>query len=213
MQVQGLSDDFLNVHGKDTVMYSRVTDISKTRIDYIFSNTRSCVYFQYLAIEGLDHCIALGRYDVTVSITKDRVPADRYFDGWVISKSLETDEEYLEQAKYMIESVHAEFETGVQDPSFLWLKVKTSLLGLARYREKEIRKLTISKMNMLKEFYASILSEIQKGYDRFSELNEVRKEMNIIYRDLASEKIDKMRSIQIDNHTYDLHKLQNQKKV
>ena len=36
IQVNGLSDDFINVHGKDTIMYSRVTNTSKTRIDYMF---------------------------------------------------------------------------------------------------------------------------------------------------------------------------------
>ena len=213
LQVQGLSDDFLKVHGNDAIMYSRVTEISKTRIDYIFSNTGSCVYFQYLAVQGLDHRVALGKYDVPVRMKKEHIPADRYFDGWVISKYLETDEEFLEQAKYMMEIVHAELKKKEQDPSFLWLKAKTSLIRLAKSREKEIRIESESRMKVLKEFYSSILNEIQKGYDKSNELSEVKKEMNNIYKVNAKEKIDKMRCIQIDEHTYDIHKLRNQKKV
>ena len=48
IRIHGLSDDFLNVHGHDTIMYSRITAISRTRIDYVFSNTQKCTYFQYL---------------------------------------------------------------------------------------------------------------------------------------------------------------------
>ena len=45
MKIHGLSDDFIKVHGKDIVAYSRITEISSTRIDYILSNTNECVYF------------------------------------------------------------------------------------------------------------------------------------------------------------------------
>ena len=56
IQIQGLHDDFLKVHGQNAVMYSRVTPISKTRIDYILSNTSKCSYFQYIDMNlGLDH--------------------------------------------------------------------------------------------------------------------------------------------------------------
>ena len=45
MKIHGLSDDFLNVHG-DIIMYSRITNVSRTRIDYILRNSKACYYFQ-----------------------------------------------------------------------------------------------------------------------------------------------------------------------
>ena len=102
LQVQGLSDDFLNVHGRNVIMYSRITATSKTRIDYIFSNTSSCNYFQYLPVAGLDHCAALARYDINFEIVKEVIPSDRYFQGWVISRFLECDDVFLEQAEFII---------------------------------------------------------------------------------------------------------------
>ena len=48
MQINGLSDDFIKVHGRDQIMYSRITQHSSTRIDYVLSNSNKCYYFQYL---------------------------------------------------------------------------------------------------------------------------------------------------------------------
>ena len=82
LQIQGLSDDFLNVHGNDAVMYSRITPISKTRIDYIFSNSSKCSYFQYIDMNlGLDHCATLARYDISLSLKKEFIPKERFFSG------------------------------------------------------------------------------------------------------------------------------------
>ena len=212
LQVQGLSDDFIKVHGEDTIMYSRVTEVSKTRIDYIFSNSNSCVYFQYIAVSGLDHCVVLSRYEIDFNIDKERVPIDRYLDGWVISNYLDKDEEFLEQAKFVINTGHLEFTKGKHDPAFVWLKVKTALIQLAKAREKDIKNQKYKKMKILQGFYSSVLSGIQKGEDRYDELFEVKIEMNEMYKENAKEKIDKMRSVQIDDHTFDIHKLQNQKK-
>ena len=212
IQVQGLTDDFLSVHGRETVMYSRRTNSSKTRIDYIFSNTGSCYYFQYLPVVGLDHCAALARYEIDINLRYDIVPLDRKFNGWVISKILEKDEEFLDQAEYIIKKVYEESCSNKKDSTFYWLKVKSSLTNLARSREKDIQVEKTKKIEILMGFYSSIMRDIAEGQDCTMELAEVKQSLNRIYRETAREKIDKMKCLIIDNDKYDIHKLQNAKK-
>ena len=65
MQIHGLKDDFLSVHGNEVKMYSRITSISSTRIDYILSNSNACSYFQYIdMLAGLDHKVAIAKYEI-----------------------------------------------------------------------------------------------------------------------------------------------------
>ena len=68
IQLHGLMDDFLKVHGNEMVMFSRQTETSKTRIDYIFSNTNACSYFQYISVDGLDHSAVLASYDINFNV-------------------------------------------------------------------------------------------------------------------------------------------------
>ena len=99
LNINGLSDDFVKIHG-DLVMYSRITNISKTQIDYIFSNSNLCSYFQYIdMLEGLDHKVVIARYDIPMVVLKETIPKDRFFAGWVISRQLECDESFLKQVK------------------------------------------------------------------------------------------------------------------
>ena len=53
---------------------------------------------------------------------------------------------------------------------------------------------------------------MQDGGDYFEELNNIKSKMGMIYQERAKRKVDKMRCIEIDDHTYDIHKLQNQRK-
>ena len=140
LQVQGLSDDFLNVHGNNAIMFSRRTENSETRIDYIFSNSKACIYFQYLSVTGLDHSAALAMYEIDVNVVKEQKPKNRFYRGWVISKCLENDEEFLEQAEFIINHIHDEAIGADKDPSFYWLKLKTALTNLAISREKRYKK-------------------------------------------------------------------------
>ena len=219
LQIYGLSDDFLNVHGKETVMYSRVTEISKTRIDYIFSNSQSCIYFQYLSVNGLDHCASLARYEMTMERDNGfRVPKERYFSGWVMPNRLEKDEEFIDQANYIIKSIHGELvseneaENQDMDPTFYWLKFKSAVVNLAKYRVRELDKYKKNKIKILQGFYSSLVRDIQNGIDCYDKLSEVKIEMNCVYKERSSEMIDRMRCVQIFDHNYDIHKVQNQKK-
>ena len=134
MQIHGLKDDFLNVHGDETVMFSRITNTSKTRIDYALSNTKDCSYFQYLDMTGLDHRAIFVKYDIPLIISKENVPKDKFFPGWVISRRLESDQTFLESAKFIFKSIQEESVLTREDldPSFYWLKSKTAIIGLAK---------------------------------------------------------------------------------
>ena len=230
MQIHGLSDDFLNVHGDDAIMYSRITNTSKTRIDYILSNTNACSYFQYVdMLAGLDHCAVIARYDIPIVVSKEFIPKDSFFSGWVISRCLEVDEVFMKQARFIFQSIKEESDsTGENldpsileesnlsvrnlDPSFYWLKSKTAITSLAKNRELELKKEVRLKIDVLNGFYSSILKDIQNGLNCFKELDDVKQQMDLIYQERSKTKVDKMRGLEIDDSTYDIHKLQNQKK-
>ena len=146
-----MSDDFLKVHGEMTIVYSRITETSKTRIDYIFSNSNSCIFFQYLPVQSLDHQIALPKYEMDIEIRKESIPAERYFNGWVFPKNLENDEDFVEQAKYIVQMIKQ--NSGTHDPSFNWLKLKTSLTHLAKVRQKQIENERNERLLIYKVFF------------------------------------------------------------
>ena len=216
LQIHGLSDDFLNLHGNEAIMYSRITNTSRTRIDYLFSNSKACIYFQYVdMLAGLDHKAIVARYDIPVCSDKEFITKERYFAGWVISRRLEQDNLFLDEAKKIFEHIKLESEEkeiNNFDASFYWLKAKTAIVQLAKRREKELFLEDQNKMNVLKCFYSSLVKDIQKGEDCFLELEKVKTDMNQIYRDRCKQYIDKIRGLEIDDHTYDIHKLQNKKK-
>ena len=216
MKIHGLKDDFISVHGEDTVMYSRITATSKTRIDYILSNSNSCSYFQYIDMQlGLDHCAIFARYDISISVRKKIIPKDKYFAGWVISKCLEFDEVFLVNCNGIFQSVTEELMSNndkTLDPSFFWLKAKTAIVDLAKKREKELVKIENRKIDVLKGFYFSALTDIRNGLDCFQEIESIKSELETIYQEKSKRKIDKMRGQEIDDHLYDIHKLQNQRR-
>ena len=214
MQIHGLSDDFLNVHGDATVMFSRITNISKTRIDYILSNTKACSYFQYLQMTGLDHRAIFARYDIPLIFSKEKIPADKFFPGWVIPRRLEFDQTFLEDAKFIFKSIYEDSVASREglDHSFYWLKTKTSIISLAKERDRQLFKDENRKLKILEGFYFSVINDIQNGLDCFQELENIKESLDLLYQKRSKNKIDEMRGIEIDDPTYDIHKLQNQRK-
>ena len=213
MQIHGLADDFIKVHGKDQIMYSRITQQSSTRIDYVMSNTNKCYYFQYLDMGmGLDHKAMYAKYDIDIVVKKEFIPRDRFYSGWVISKQLEKDELFLESCKFVFEQMKREDEKENRDPSFNWLKTKTAIINIAKEREKQIRYEEKKKMEVLWGFYCSILSDMQRGVDCRVEFENVVQNMNEYYEARSKKMIDKIRGQEIDDQVYDIHKLQNQRK-
>ena len=213
MQINGLSDDFINVHGTDVIMYSRITAISKTRIDYVLSNSKKCEYFQYISMVGLDHKAIFARYEIEIQYKKENIPRDRYISNWVISKKLENDQDFQDSCRIACDKMKEEYDCDHdRDPSFIWLKLKTALIGVAKTREKELRDLEYEKYKILKGYYNSILSDIVNGINCYEELEKVKAEMDNHYKRVSNEKINKMRCLEIDDSVYDIHKLQNQRK-
>ena len=213
MQIHGLGDDFIKVHGDDQVMYSRITQNSSTRIDYVMSNSNKCYYFQYLDMGlGLDHKAIFAKYDIDLVLKKESIPRERFYSGWVISKQLENDELFLESCKFVFEEMKREDENENRDPSFNWLKTKKAITNIAKEREKQIRYEEKKKMEVLKGYYCSILNDMQRGVDCLVEFENVVQQMNELYEARSKKMIDKMRGQEIDDQVYDIHKLQNQRK-
>ena len=214
MKIHGLSDDFLNVHG-DIIMYSRITNVSRTRIDYILSNSKACYYFQYIdMLAGLDHKVAIGKYDIQMESSKEYVPKNRFFPGWVISKRLEHDKIFSNQAKFIFETVLSELNMSAsnRDPSFYWLKSKCAVIQLAKDREKELLAEENFQLELLQGYYQSILEDIANGRNCYQELENIKLQLDSVYQARSTRKVERMRCLEIDNHLYDLHKLQNQRK-
>ena len=166
-------------------------------------------------LAGLDHKAIVARYDIPVYSDKECIPTDRFFAGWVISRRLEQDNLFLDEAKEILEHIKLESEENdinSFDASFYWLKAKIAIIHLAKKREKELFWEDQNKMDVLKCFYSSLVKDIQNGEDCFQELERIKIDMNHIYRDRCRQNIDKMRGLEIDDHTYDIHKLQNKRK-
>ena len=213
MQIHGLKDDFLQFHGQDVVMFSRITPQSRTRIDYVLSNSKKCTYFQYLDMGlGLDHRSMFVKYDIELVVRKEFIPRDRFFSGWVISKKLENDVCFIESCKYVFKEMKEELENDENDISFIWLKMKSAIIGIAKEREKQINKKEFRKIAVLRGFYDSILDDMQRGINCSQEFENVKQKMNLWYQERAKEKIEKMRVCEIEDHVYDIHKLQKQRK-
>ena len=209
MQIHGLADDFIRVHGSRTIMYSRITRNSSTRIDYVLSNTNKCSDFQYLDMGmGLDHKSIFAKYDIELVVKKEPIPREKFYSGWVISKQLQNDELFMESCKEVFEAIQNED----RDPSFKWLKMKVAIEGIAREREKQMKKEQNKKLEVLQGFYGSIIDDMCKGIDCAQEFDQVVSKLNHFYEERSKRKIEKMRKIEIDDQVYDIHKLQSQRK-
>ena len=180
MQIHGLADDFIKVHGSRTIMYSRITRNSSTRIDYVLSNTNKCSDFQYLDMGmGLDHKSIFAKYDIELVVKKEPIPREKFYSGWVISKQLQNDELFMESCKEVFEAIQNED----RDPSFKWLKMKVAIEGIAREREKQMKKEQNKKLEVLQGFYGSIIDDMCKGIDCAQEFDQVVSKMNHFYEE------------------------------
>ena len=215
LKIHGLNDGFTQVHGEQTIMYSRVTNRSATRIDYIFSNSKNCSSFEYIdAGLGYDHKAVVANYDIEMVIEKSFIPRKHYFNSWVIPKFLEEDKIFLREAKLLFDDLWSEFnENNCEDISFFWDKGKKLLIHLAQNREKQINFEENERLNTLKIFYNAYLEGLKEGSDCKADLIEVKKEIVDIQKGRSKKLIDKMRGNEIDDHIYDIHKLQRGKNM
>ena len=214
LRIHGLQDGFTQVHGEQTIEYSRVTNRSATRIDYLFSNTKSCETFEYKnAGLGFDHKVIVAKYAIEIDCIKQFVPKKHFFQTWVIPNFLEEDEFFKKEAKIIFDAVWREFsESDQKDVSLFWATSKEWTIKLAKNREKQINSEEQNKLNALRIYYAGYLDLIQKGCDYKAELYEVKKDISEIQNNRSKKLVDKMRFREIDDHVYDIHKLQKERK-
>ena len=79
MKINGLNDDFIAVNGKDVLIYSRENNKSKTRIDYILSNSKKCISFEYEDLRlGFDHKMAVAQYNIEINTQKEWVQREKF---------------------------------------------------------------------------------------------------------------------------------------
>ena len=142
MKAYDLLDDFLSLHGGVTDVFSRVTMRSKTRIDFILSNTKKCVKFEYVSFPFLDHKMIHSEYSIQLSFQSNKIPKERFFPGWVIGRELEEDEIFVEVMYAVLDQI--EYEIGLSpeafSPSFVWFKFKETLTVWAKRRSRHLKK-------------------------------------------------------------------------
>ena len=219
MDLFGLKDELLRSRGNNIQgIYSRVTNISKTRIDFILSNTDMCTDFRYIDTDflNLDHKAAFAEYSFEIQDqSKERIPNHRFYSGWVISKKLENDLVFLEEVKFiydeifnMTDSISNKEEV---DWTYMWLVGKVQLIEVAKRREFELYKEEKDKKYSLQIFLKAILSKIALGQDRWNDYNKIKKDLLKFDKKGSEEAVDLLKFAHIDDHLYDQQKLKNQK--
>ena len=214
MKIHGLKDGFIEFHGPNKIEYSRITDRSKTRIDYIFSNSNKCTFFEYVDMGlGLDHKAVHGRYDIDLEGNFEKIPKNRFHPMWVIPKFLEEDEIFIQEVNVLFGDIYSAYiQSGETDISFYWQQSKLFIQKLAKKREKSLKLEEQNRMDILKVYYAGLLTFLNEGSDCLQDIKKIKDEIVQIQKNRSKKLIDKMRGCEIEDHVYDIHKLQKERK-
>ena len=221
IELFGLKDELLRKNGNNIKgIYSRVTNVSKTRIDYIFSNSEMCTDFKYIDTDflNLDHKAVLADYDINIGYEQSvRIPEEKYFSGWVISKKLENDNRFLNEVRDIFDDIlkyarDLEDKNIQTDWTYIWLVGKFQLIDIAKKREFQIYKDENNRKKTLQIFLNVVLNKIAKGQDRWEEYNKIKRDLFKLNSKASEEAVDHLKFIHIEDHLYDLQKLKNQKK-
>ena len=218
LRINGLKDDFLEVNGKNAVEYSRVTNRSKTRIDYIFSNSNACVKLEYIET-GLhfDHKAVVGEYEMDLVTEKEEIPKTKFFNSWVISRQLQHDKVFVKEVKAIFDELQSEMGEEEEmneevDYTWYWVILKEMVKKMAKRREKQLKMEEEERINILQLFYLANIYKCEEGKDCKQELEDIKKELDEIYRKRSVKAINRMRGILVEDHVYDIHKLQKERK-
>ena len=210
-----MKDELLNTKGNNVQgIYSRVTNVSKTRIDFILSNTNLCTQFEYLDTDylGLDHKAALATYNIKLGKeNKEKIPKHSYFSGWVISKQLEFDDVFLKCTKEIFDDLMEDAEN-VKDWTYLWIVGKYQMIAMAKERERCIRKERLERKRTLQVFLRTLLRSIANGNDRWKEFNDTKDALIKISDKESEDAVDLLKFEHIKDHLYDVQKLKAQKR-
>ena len=85
--------------------------------------------------------------------------------------------------------------------------MKEEIIKTAKRRENYIKKEESARLHYLKIIYDKATEEKD-----INEMTEIKEELDKIYKDKARKEVNKIRKIEINDHVYDIHKLQNQRK-
>ena len=154
----------------------------------------------------------VAKYTIEVDIQKQRIPRELFHRNWIISKELEYDQMYIEKVKVMCDMAREEIEEDEVldedlDISLYWKILKEEIIKTAKRRENDIKKQESARLHYLKIIYDKATNEKD-----ISEMTEIKEELDKIYKDKARKQVNKIRKIEINDHVYDIHKLQNQRK-
>ena len=213
MKINGLNDDFIAVNGKDVLIYSRENNKSKTRVDYILSNSKKCISFEYEDLRmGFDHKMAVAKYNIEINTQKEWVPREKFWRNWVISKELEQDQRYIDKVKVLCDMTREEIDDDEileedKDISAYWKMLKEEIIKGAKRREREIKQEENGRLKYLNIIYAEAIEKKD-----LEGIKEIKDSLDEIYKNRARKQIDRIRNIEIKDHVYDIHKLQNQRK-
>ena len=213
MKTNGLNDDFIEVNGKDVIIYSRENNKSKTRIDYILSNSKKCISVEYEDLRmGFDHKMVIAKYNIEINTQKEGVPREKFWRNWVISKELEQDQSYIDRVKVLCDMTREEIDDDEileedKDISAYWKMLKEEIMKGAKRREREIKQEENGRLKYLNIIYAEAIEKKD-----IEGIKEIKDSLDEIYKNRARKQIDRIRNIEIKDHVYDIHKLQNQRK-
>ena len=179
LNIHGLKDGFTQVHGEQAIIYSRVTNRSSTRIDYIFSNSENCTSFEYKdAGLNFDHKAVISKYSIDINVKKQYIPKKNFYHSWVIPKFLEEDLCFKNDAKNIFDNVWDEYVGDDQNNiSFFWEKAKIRTQNLAKTRDKQLKVEEEGRLNVLKIYYAGYLDILENGGNIKEDLKLVKKEI------------------------------------
>ena len=85
--------------------------------------------------------------------------------------------------------------------------LKEEIIKTAKKREREMKQEENGRIK-----YLNILYEEAIGKKDIEGIEEIKERLDEIYKNKAKKQIDRIRNIEIKDHVYDIHKLQNQRK-
>ena len=218
--ILGMKDEYVRLHGDETpVSFSRITRNSKTRIDIIASNSDSCTDFYYMDIGlGFDHKMGVATFNLDIVDEREFIPKEKKFYKWAFPKDLCSDKPFIDLAKIVCENIEKEInweEEYIEDPvnyPVFWKIFKDKITIFAKAREKEIKREEDGRKNALNAYLQVAIEDIENGEDAWEEFTRLRNELSEIWQKKAQRMMDKSKCIEIQDHVYDIHKLQKQKK-
>ena len=219
LKVFDMKDEYIRLRGNETpVSFSRVTNRSKTRIDIIASNSTKCTSFQYKEMgEGYDHKMAIATYDINMQVGREQITRQMRYSSWVIPKELCEDTEFNEKVGEICDHLEEEI-TYLEEANYpvdytkYWKIMKEKITKVAKQREKEIKYLENGRKNALNGFLELVMDRLERGEDAWEDFNRLRKELSEIWQVKIQRKISVLKSKEMDDNMYDIHKLQKQKK-